>query len=277
MMRSPGGRSPVTEFCASCNEIPDGPQAKPSASVSDSSSTFTSHISRSSTPPTDISSALSSPVFAPPIETEESLRRREQSDRASAEIGKRLLKGWAMLGDECINTRCYGIPLVRPPKVGGEKSPRKECVICGTVYVSELDWAGREHLVIADSVVAANNTLNPSNTQQRGELRAQEGIVHTSKEIFPLQHISNAAIPPSTPGGDISIQSGSALQVLAESSNALQSTLRTLSARLTALSATQAPDTTSIGSTADAINKVTQALIHVRQLQWSEEQVQRLV
>jgi hypothetical protein len=143
-MRSPNGRSPVTEFCVNCNERPGGaslssskkdplisvyigPQAKPTTSVSDSSSTSTSHVSRSSTPPTDISSALSSPVFAPPVETEESRHRREQSDRASSEIGKRLLKGWAMLGDECPNARCYGVPLVRPPKVGGEKDPRKVC------------------------------------------------------------------------------------------------------------------------------------------------------
>jgi hypothetical protein len=163
MMRSPSGRSPVIEFCASCSEIPGGsplsytniqsfislhtgPQAKPSASVSDSSSTFTSHISRSSTPPTDISSALSSPVFAPPIETEESLRRREQSDRASAEIGKRLLKGWAMLGDECINTRCYGVPLVRPPKVGGEKNPRKVCHVSNTRFVDFNIPQGVRHL-----------------------------------------------------------------------------------------------------------------------------------
>jgi uncharacterized Zn finger protein (UPF0148 family) len=53
------------------------------------------------------------------------MRRRQQSDAASIEIGKRLLKGWAMLADECPNGGCYGIPLVRPPKVGNEKDPRK--------------------------------------------------------------------------------------------------------------------------------------------------------
>lgn len=30
-----------------------------------------------------------------------------------------------MLADECPNTQCYGIPLVRPPKSGAEKDPRK--------------------------------------------------------------------------------------------------------------------------------------------------------
>ena len=95
--------------------------------ISDTSPSISSssHISRSSTPPTEVSSALSSPTFAPLVDTEEMRRHREQSDTASSEIGKRLLKGWAMLGDECPNVRCYGVPLVRPPKKGGSKNPRK--------------------------------------------------------------------------------------------------------------------------------------------------------
>lgn len=72
---------------------------------------------------------VSSPTFALPVETAESLRRREQSDAASSEIGKRLLKGWAMLAEECPNVICYGVPLVRPPKAGGGKDPRMACPI----------------------------------------------------------------------------------------------------------------------------------------------------
>lgn len=94
------------------------------SSSADSLSTHEFH-SRPSTPPTEISSTLSSPTFAPPVDTEETIRRRQQSDQASSEIGKRLLKGWAMLGEECPNIRCYGIPLVRPPKTGEERDPRK--------------------------------------------------------------------------------------------------------------------------------------------------------
>ena len=30
-----------------------------------------------------------------------------------------------MLADECPNDTCFGVPLVRPPKVGGDISPRK--------------------------------------------------------------------------------------------------------------------------------------------------------
>lgn len=36
-----------------------------------------------------------------------------------------MLKGWAMLADECPGSDCYGIPLVRPPKAGGSIDPRK--------------------------------------------------------------------------------------------------------------------------------------------------------
>jgi hypothetical protein len=85
---------------------------------------------RPGTPPTDVSSALSSPTFAAqPENTPELTRRREQSDRASSEIALRLLKGWAMLAEECPNPLCFGVPLVRPPKSGGRKDPRKVIVL----------------------------------------------------------------------------------------------------------------------------------------------------
>lgn len=99
------------------------PQNIEPASLSNSSSE--SYTSRTSTPPTEISEAQSSPTFAPPPETAETRRRRAQSDRASSEIGKKLLKGWTMLGEECPNENCYGVPLVRPPKSGIDKDSRK--------------------------------------------------------------------------------------------------------------------------------------------------------
>lgn len=145
LMRSPNGMTPTTHYCANCDDIKacreafvlfwrflidilaarsliSLPSEQPQTSPSISSY---SHHSRSSTPPTEFSSTLSSPIFAPPIETPESLRRRQQSDTASSEIGKRLLKGWAMLAEECPNVECFGVPLVRPPMTGGGKDPRK--------------------------------------------------------------------------------------------------------------------------------------------------------
>lgn len=98
---------------------------EPSPSGTYSQSYRTSSPSRVSTAPTEVSSALSSPTFAVPMNTHEALLRRQQSDAAAAEMSKRLLKGWAMLADECPNGDCYGIPLLRAPRAGGDKDPRK--------------------------------------------------------------------------------------------------------------------------------------------------------
>lgn len=62
--------------------------------------------------------------------------RRGQSDLASSEIGKKLLQGWTMLGDECPCETCYGIPLVRPPKSVDKIDPRKVCYDHTQIYVA---------------------------------------------------------------------------------------------------------------------------------------------
>lgn len=132
-MRSPNGQTPVIHFCVSCDGDPSQAPAQPSVQRRSSQisnvTTASTHLSasRTSTPPTDIPSDIDSPPLHPIIDTDAILRRRQQSDRASTEIGNRLLKGWAMLADECSNPECYGVPLVRPPKPGGGKDPRKVC------------------------------------------------------------------------------------------------------------------------------------------------------
>ncbi|KAL7282092.1 hypothetical protein ACG7TL_003561 [Trametes sanguinea] len=128
-MRSPSAASVATEFCINCDSAPDSigaagisrSQHMPPVAASatspapDASSvstvSYSTRISRTSTPPTDVSDAPDSPPLVPIMDTAELLRRRQQSDTASAEIGKRMLRGWAMLGDECPNPNCYGIPL----------------------------------------------------------------------------------------------------------------------------------------------------------------------
>ncbi|KAG6813487.1 hypothetical protein H0H92_010512 [Tricholoma furcatifolium] len=266
LMRSPKG-TPVVHFCVNCDSSPGEPRQKPLAittSASSSSRTSDSNVSRSSTPPTEVSSALSSPVFASPADNEETRRRREQSDAASAEIGKRLLKGWAMLGDECLNTRCFGVPLVRPPKAGGEKDPRKECVVCGRIYVTEVDQTGRERLILT----------NPSHSEPTVGTSAISMEVNRADEyqnITSRQPAMNAPVNVREYGG-----CGLEL-VLDESASALQGTLRSLSSRLNTMIGTpNAVDPLSIGVTADAISKVVQAISHVRQLQWSENQAHGL-
>ncbi|KAJ7700002.1 hypothetical protein B0H17DRAFT_1048207 [Mycena rosella] len=272
LMRSPNGRTPVTHFCANCDGGPDSIRP-PAAQIPDyaASISSSSHISRSSTPPTEVSSTLSSPVFALPAETEESRRRREQSDAASSAIGQRLLKvRLGNAGDECPNARCFGVPLVRPPKAGGEKDPRKECVICGTVYITEVDWAGRERLIpeestksIATPITSKGKAREIEDTTLHVETRNSAGFEEPKNPI---------RLPPSSihPSGETTVKANPMLAALDESAQALDLTLRALSTRLSSLTAGHA-DPSSIGSVADAVSKVVQALAQVRQLQWAEK------
>lgn len=127
-MRSPNGQTPVVHFCVSCDGDPSQSPAQSSAQRSPSNATTVStrrSASRASTPLTDLPSDMDSPPLHPIVDMDMILRRRQQSDRASSEIGNRLLKGWAMLADECPNAECYGVPLVRPPKPGGGKDFKK--------------------------------------------------------------------------------------------------------------------------------------------------------
>ncbi|KAH9947269.1 hypothetical protein B0H21DRAFT_345451 [Amylocystis lapponica] len=234
--------------------------------------------SRLSTPPTEVSSAPSSPTFALPVDTEEILRRRQQSDRASAELGKRMLRGWAMLADECPSSGCYGVPLVRPPKVGSDKDPRKECVICGTVYVYEKDTFGQDHLVplnsngdIPDSGgsgVGQRGALSQSSVpppsappgKDKGKAVARNDVPYT---------LSNDMTTPGTQAVHPETSTTSALDASASS---LELTLHALSDRLKSLASMPVVEPSLIAQTADAITKVSQALMQVKQLLWNENQ-----
>ncbi|KAJ7068188.1 hypothetical protein C8F01DRAFT_1117230 [Mycena amicta] len=223
-------------------------------SMTSSSST----ISRSSTPPTEVSEASE---FVLPPDTDESRRRREQSDAASSAIGERLLKGWAMLAEECPAPTCFGVPLVRPPKAGRDKDPRKECVICGTVYLTEVDWAGREILVPEKQVPAPQPVATPAQVQPVEKLpnRSEPTSSQVVLPFFP------GVQTQSTMKGTLDTMT----DTLDQSINGLEDTLRVLTSRLAGLTAGQA-DSSSIANVADAISKVVQAISQVKQLQWAE-------
>ncbi|GJE84707.1 hypothetical protein PsYK624_007830 [Phanerochaete sordida] len=275
LMRSPADSA--VYWCANCDD--NAGQAASVTSHSASSSLDSgSHISRASTPLTEVSSALSSPTFTP-IDTEEILRRRQQSDLASTEIGKRLLKGWAMLADECPNLTCYGVPLVRPPKAGGERDPRKECVVCNTVYVDEADANGFERLVPLASTpaVAATSrtpiTASPAPIAQRPMTSSAKGKAIERSQAFhapvparmPSTSETVIQAPSSKPQGyDPSLE-----QDIATSADSLQQSLRALSERLKTVSSPYGMDVALIGQTADAMSKVAQALLQLQQLQHS--------
>ena len=78
--------------------LPRGMNGKLSSDISHATR---SSRSRESTPATDASSPRTPDLRF--IETPEIIARREQNDSASAEMGRRLLQGWAMLADECPN------------------------------------------------------------------------------------------------------------------------------------------------------------------------------
>ncbi|KAI0321884.1 hypothetical protein OF83DRAFT_133147 [Amylostereum chailletii] len=307
LMRSPNGISPQTWFCANC-EGNGSAEAAPLSSVSNlpssPSMTSSTHYSRPSTPPTEVSSTLSSPTFAPPMETEELLQRRHQSDIASSEMARLLLKGWAMLAEECINPTCYGIPLVRPPKAGGEKDPRKECVVCGTVYVDEKDVHGYDRLVPIGLSGPGRHQFNSvpgppvfrSKDKGKAVARDETPVVHAifSTDIIladmsmqlqasdlpslsipspsvPRRGVNGTAYAPSTSKVDddrtMPSMSSSTHATLNASAQALESSLKVLTTRLTTLTNQPAFDPSALGSTADAMAKTAQALSQVLLLQ----------
>jgi len=176
-----------------------------------------------------------------------------------------------MLGDECPNETCYGVPLVRPPKAGGERDPRKECVICGNIYVSEIDWAGRETLVPYHSKPTDDSREKGDRTQTQ---MSQASIPKTvpsraSSSLAPVLERKEANTQESLHRALSRSPStlDSSKITLDETSQALQTSLRALSGRLTLLASSSIIDAQSIGITADAVIKVANAMAQVQQLQ----------
>ncbi|KAJ3559838.1 hypothetical protein NM688_g93 [Phlebia brevispora] len=266
LMRSPSDSS--VYFCANCDGDPSpsssrqAPVAHPqphaettSEGGSTASMDFTSRSSRPSTPLTEMSSALSSPTFAPPVDTAEILRRRQQSDTASAEIGKRLLKGWAMLADECPNSGCYGIPLVRPPKSGPEKDPH------------QVDNNGSQRLVPFEAAPPPSSSAGRATTEAYSSTRneqAEQLVVRQRSAQLPVQAERNVQGNPAHPSG--------LSHTLDETAVVLEHSMRSLKDRLNFFSSGNNVDAVLIGQTADAISKVVQALMSVKELNWSERQ-----
>ncbi|KAI9510475.1 hypothetical protein F5148DRAFT_583701 [Russula earlei] len=303
LLRSPEGLLPVIWFCPNCegdgsDRNPDPGQSEQQHPSSPSLASST-HYSRSSTPPTEESHASSS-AFALPVETEESIRRRQQSDLASAEIGNRLLKGWAMLADECPRSSCYGIPLVRPPKAGRDKDPRKECVVCGTVYVTEAERTaqGLDFLALGtlsgskQEEITTSRFPVESNTITNGKQKAYESPTAISPVVAPVPpaagttkvtHTETPAslatsslfqelnLPQKTSPSHAISEPVSTSDVLASAGKALRATLSTLSQRLLLLSGQAILDPVMISQTADAIARTGQALAVINTLRHDQK------
>ncbi|KAF9651109.1 hypothetical protein BDM02DRAFT_966319 [Thelephora ganbajun] len=297
LMRSPNGQTPVIHFCVSCDGDPSQGTVQSSAQRSSprtsSPTTASTHRSTScaSTPPTDAPSDMESPLLHPIFDADTILRRRQQSDRASTEIGNRLLKGWAMLADECPNTGCYGVPLVRPPKPGGGKDPRKECVICGSVYVDEQNLGNLDHSITrprenptkerVDKDKHAENLDLPNPVELKSNVTIPPiQLTNTaSTNLPPTQGDSSPQGLPSTHPFTQALNAGdrsdvSVISALESAERALRASLQALADRLNLSVTTGATfDPRFIGDLAEAIQKVTTALTTVRFAHQSERSV----
>lgn len=134
-----------------------------------------SRPSTAATPPTPLSNAPE--TFALPEPSEETLRRRAQSDLASQRIGRKMLQGYAMLGEECLNPDCIGVPLVRPPTRDGAKDPRMECVICENVYMESRDPRGFTTLKLVEPSLTAASSAGNSASGISGAINSSQPLV----------------------------------------------------------------------------------------------------
>lgn len=162
LMREPASaasredRSPI-QFCALCDGRPEN--ATPGASTSTTNEIVLDQNAGSHTvthePLTATSSAHSTsragpsitddipPYISPYDSTPSSGPSTSQADKAAGSISSLLLQGYSLLGDNCPNPICRGIPLVGyPKKKDGTKDGRRMCVSCGGAWVDQADLEG---------------------------------------------------------------------------------------------------------------------------------------
>jgi len=199
-----------------------------------------------------------------------------------------------MLADECPGAECYGVPLVRPPKPGGGKDPRKECVICGSVYVGEQNLGDFEHLITqpraSPTDEGAGKDKDVGNFVLPNPAELKRNVAVPPAAIQPTADAGSANIPPTQgntrPQGLPSTHSFTqarytgnrsdtcGISAFESAERALQATLQALADRLN-ISVTSGTtlDPRFIGDLADAIQKVTAALTSVRLARQSERLV----
>ncbi|QRV76265.1 hypothetical protein RhiJN_04280 [Ceratobasidium sp. AG-Ba] len=226
--------------------------------------------------PVNMSSASSTAEFVLPPPTPETLRRRAQSDRASSEIGARMLKGWAMLSEECMNDDCWAIPLVRPPRArpGAQPDPRKECVVCGRIYTTNENG----ELVLQSS--PAGQSLSSSRRPEETAAATPNNTTETEVRDVPRELFSHVRVPapapapvsanslPSAPTASFSPmpQQPVSSTSFISATGALQGALDSLSHRLTQVTMAPNMDVRQVKDTAEAMEAVMRTLHTARQI-----------
>jgi hypothetical protein len=173
-------------------------------------------------------------------------------------------------------------------------------VICGNIYITEVDWAGRENLIpspqddLARDDAGAHTQPQASTSQHSTQLphpqhqtpfsspfhrEVDEPTTQPASVTFALHApVPNPTRPKSSLAAGTSssqpskhesigvISAPAPLEgaVLDDTSRALYVSLKALTERLNSLASNPFADPSAIGATAEAITKVTQALASVR-------------
>lgn len=94
--------------------------------------------------------------YTPPTDEEQAKHeeRRKRNEKASVEIGVKLLAGWTMLDLHCPNPSCRTV-LMR------DKQHQKWCLACGTMVVTQEEFDAAKHVSLLST---STPTSTPSTT-----------------------------------------------------------------------------------------------------------------
>jgi len=165
-----------------------------------------------------------------------------------------------MLADECPRSTCYGIPLVRPPKSkNGMISKRKECVVCGTDYNPEIER--EQEAPQASQVVAASPTISPREGRTTRDVSAPSTALNKGTGFGDIQETKNIVRGIDHPRLEDAIPG---VDPLASCSQAITSTIGSLTNRLNLLKSRQPIPYGEIKIVAETISALVDALQKVR-------------
>ncbi|KAG0770262.1 hypothetical protein G6F57_005552 [Rhizopus arrhizus] len=111
-------------------------------------------------------------------------QRREQSSRASQLIGQKMLQKWALLNENCPNSTCYAIPLVRHPE-----TKQMYCVICENIILTDKEKEAQPQKGRQEKPIVTE-TKRPQEQQMETnvEKKVAKRTIH-STDVFSSQTI----------------------------------------------------------------------------------------
>ncbi|WVO22929.1 uncharacterized protein IAS62_004273 [Cryptococcus decagattii] len=159
------------QFCALCDARPEGRVAAP--------------ILRPVAEPAPSSATPSQTIKTP--ESHAYPKETASEPDPSESISNLLLKGYSLLGENCPNPSCRGIPLVGyPRRVDGSKDGRKICVSCEGRWVEEssvpADWVRDAPITPTTEAVPSNGSVQAGESPRSRKRRELYGITTSEFE-----------------------------------------------------------------------------------------------